>query len=200
LHAYNGRTNLSCPCRRTTFIRAKLRALRTLLARAAMNNLANFPVNLAQRQIAILGFNGVAALDLTGPLEAISIARFPGARGEALPCYRPVVLGLEQKTFTSESGLVFKAEASAESTATFDTILIPGGSGLRRPETIQRVANWLAARAESTRRIASISTGLYGLAQSGLVDGQPVATHWRFARDVAQRFPRVRVTHTASFL
>jgi transcriptional regulator GlxA family with amidase domain len=107
---------------------------------------------------------------------------------------------LAQKRFTSESGLVFKAEAIAESTANFDTILVPGGSGLRRPETTQRAANWLASRAQTTRRIASISTGLYALAQTGLVDGQQVATHWRFLRDVAQRFPKVRVTHTASFL
>jgi len=147
-----------------------------------------------------MAFDGVAALDLTGPLEALSIARFPGGRGEALPCYRPVVMGLERRSFTSESGLIFKAEACAESSDSFDTILIPGGSGLRQPETIRRVAGWLAARANSTRRIASVSTGLYALAQSGLVDGRPVATHWRFSRDIARRFPRLRVTHTASFL
>ena len=147
-----------------------------------------------------MAFDGVAALDLTGPLEALSIARFPGGRGEALPCYRPVVIGLERRSFTSESGLVFKAEACAESSDPFDTILIPGGSGLRQPETTRRVAGWLAARAKSTRRIASVSTGLYALAQSGLVDGRSVATHWRFSRDIAQRFPRLRVTHTASFL
>jgi len=165
-----------------------------------MNFVASLPPSLAPRVVAIMAFDGVAALDLTGPLEALSIARFPGDRGEALPCYRPVVMGMERRSFTSESGLIFKAEACAESSDSFDTILIPGGSGLRQPETTRRVAGWLAARAKSTRRIASVSTGLYALAQSGLVDGRPVATHWRFSRDIARRFPRLRVTHTASFL
>jgi transcriptional regulator GlxA family with amidase domain len=165
-----------------------------------MNKVANFPINLATRQVAILGFDGIAALDLIGPLEALSIAHFPGARGEALPCYRPIVLGLEQRSFTSESGLVFRAEAIAQSAPSFDTILIPGGRGLRQPETIRLAGQWLAARAKSTRRIASVSTGIYALAQSGLVDGRAVTTHWRFSREVARRFPKLRINPTASFL
>ena len=145
-------------------------------------DLAGPPPSLAPRGVAILGFDGVAALDLTGPLEALSIARFPGAHGEALPCYQPIVVGLERKNFTSESGLIFKADASAESSDSFDTLVIPGGSGLRRPETTRSAASWLIARADATRRIASVSTGIYALAQSGLVDGRPVATHWRFSQ------------------
>src|SRR6476646_8633727 len=110
----------------------------------AMNIMANITPSLTPRLVAIMAFDGVAALDLTGPLEALSIARFPGGKGEALPCYMPVVIGLEKRSFTSESGLIFKAEACAESSDSFDTILIPGGSGLRQPETIRRVAGWLA--------------------------------------------------------
>jgi transcriptional regulator GlxA family with amidase domain len=165
-----------------------------------MSNRANFPINLAPRPVAVLGFDGVAALDLTGPLEALSIARWPDERGEGQPCYKPIVLGLEHKSFKSESGLAFKADAIAESAGCLDTILIPGGSGLRRPEATRSAANWLAARAHATRRIASVSTGVYALAQSGLVDGRPVTTHWRFSRDLAQRFPKLRVNPTASFL
>jgi transcriptional regulator GlxA family with amidase domain len=49
------------------------------------------------------------------------------------------------------------------------------------------------------RRIVSISTGIYPLAQSGLIDGRKVTTHWRFAQDVAKRFPKVRLDPAASF-
>ena len=161
---------------------------------------ANIPLSFPRRQVAILGFDGVAALDLTGPLEALSVARLRGANGNTFPCYRPIVVALTKKDFTSESGLVFKAQAGIELTSAFDTILVPGGSGLRQPGTLRLAAEWLAAQAKSTRRIASVSTGIYALAESGLVDHRAVTTHWRFARDVSQRFPKVRVTHTASFL
>ncbi len=32
------------------------------------------------------------------------------------------------------------------------------------------------------------------------MDGRPVTTHWRFSRDLAQRFPKLRVNPSASFL
>ncbi len=152
------------------------------------------------RHVGLLGFDGVAALDLTGPLEALSIARCLPDQAEGPACYKPIIVGLTDKNFTSESGLRFKADTTIESVDFLDTILIPGGKGLRRPETSRQAAAWLAAKADNTRRIASISTGLYALAQSGLVDGRAVTTHWRFSRDVTQRFPKLRVNSTASFL
>src|SRR5678816_928105 len=86
----------------------------------AMNIMASLPPSLAPRAVAIMAFDGVATLDLTGPLEALRIARFPGKRSEALPCYSPVVIGFEKRSFTSESGLIFKAEACAGSSDSFD--------------------------------------------------------------------------------
>src|SRR5689334_8759086 len=118
---------------------------------------ANDSFSFPRRRVAILGFDGVATLDLTGPLEALSVARFRGADDKTFPCYRPMVVALTKKDFTSESGLIFKAETNIELASTFDTILIPGGSGLRQPGTLRLAAEWLVTRAKSTRRIASIS-------------------------------------------
>jgi transcriptional regulator GlxA family with amidase domain len=149
--------------------------------------------------VGVLGYDGVAALDLTGPLEAFTSARYIGE--EAAPrCYKPILIGLVNKSFTSESGLHFKADVTADSTCPCDTIIIPGGRGLRELDTRQRAAAWLVSRAAQTRRIASVSTGIYALAQSGLVDGRHVTTHWRFSRDVAKRFPRLRISRSAAFL
>ena len=154
----------------------------------------------APRRIGLLGFDGVTALDLIGPLEAFSLAHRLPDQGQGPACYKPIIVGLTEKSFISESGLRFKADTTAEAIDFLDTILIPGGRGLRQPEAGRRAAAWLASRADNTRRIASVSTGLYALAQSGLVDGRAVTTHWRFSRDVAQRFPKLRVNYTASFL
>ncbi len=151
-------------------------------------------------RIGLLGFDGVAALDLTGPLEALHLARLPQDQPGSRLCYEPIIIGLTGRSFVTESGLRLHAGETIETVAALDTILIPGGRGLRQPETSRRAAAWLSSRASSTRRIASISTGLYALAQSGLVDGRQVATHWRFSRDVARRFPKVRVNPAVSFL
>ena len=81
-----------------------------------------------------------------------------------------------------------------------DTLIVPGGSGLRKPGTNAKVANWLCRHARSIRRIASVCTGIYGLAPTGLLNGRHVTTHWRFIRDVANRFPKLHVDSDALFL
>ena len=54
--------------------------------------------------------------------------------------------------------------------------------------------------AQRTPRVASVCTGVYALAETGLLDGRRVATHWRFADDVARKFPPVRVDRDAIFV
>ena len=142
-------------------------------------------------RIGFLGFDGVTALDLVGPLEAFSIAASAGDTSERF--YDPIVLGLTRRPFTAESGLVLKAHTTIDRAPSLDTIIVPGGPGLRRPAINARVAAWLAARAARTRRIATVCTGIYGLAPTGLLDGRRVTTHWQFARDVATRFPKLRM-------
>jgi len=156
--------------------------------------------DLAPKRVGLLGFDGVAALDLTGPLEAIANARHLLQPAAGSACYRSIIIGLTGKTFVSESGILFKAEATAENAGPLDTIIVPGGKGLRQTETSRRAGAWLASRAGTVRRIASVSTGIYGLAQSGLIDGRLATTHWRFFRDVAQRFPKLRLSNCAAFL
>ena len=158
------------------------------------------PDELIPRAVGIVGFDGVAALDLTGPLEALASARHAGENDGGPACYKPLLLGLTSRTFVSESGLPFNAEGTLASAGPLDTIIIPGGKGLRQPETMRLVATWLTERAGRTRRIASVSTGIYALAQSGLLDGRHVTTHWRFSRDLARRFPKLRVNYAATFL
>ena len=131
---------------------------------------ATHPDELIPRAVGIVGFDGVAALDLTGPLEALASARHAGEHGGGPASYKPLLLGLTSRTFVSESGLPFNAESTLASAGPLDTIIIPGGNGLRQPETMRLVATWLAERAGRTRRIASVSTGIYALAQSGLLE------------------------------
>ena len=165
-----------------------------------MSYFLTVPKEMAPKIIGALGFEGVRTLDLTGPLEAFSKARLGDNGDRSQPCYKVIVVGLTGKIFTSESGVVFKAQKTIKSAPALDTIIVPGGVGLRNAETIKSAVKWLVDRAEATRRVACVSTGIYAMAPTGLLDGRCVTTHWRFTRDVAQRFPKLRVQYTASFL
>ena len=109
------------------------------------------------------------------------------------------MIGLSQKPFVSESGIVFQPQATLKNAPALDTLVIPGGRGLRVPKTQAAVAEWVKGRAGRIRRIATVCTGIYGLAPTGLLDGRTVTTHWRFARDVARRFPKLDIDANALF-
>ena len=153
------------------------------------------------RRIGFLGFDGITALDLVGPTEAFSAAVINEGNGSPTRrCYEVLTIGLTNKAFVAESGVVFKPHRTLQTAAALDTLIIPGGSGLRKRDTNAKVSTWLKSRAGRIRRIASVCTGIYGLAPMGLLDGRVVTTHWRFARDVAQRFPKLKVDPNALFL
>jgi transcriptional regulator GlxA family with amidase domain len=48
--------------------------------------------------------------------------------------------------------------------------------------------------------VASICTGAFILAEAGLLDGRRATTHWMFARDLATRFPKVRMEEDRIFI
>ena len=151
------------------------------------------------KRIGILGFEGVAALDLTGVLEAFHIAdgRQPGG---PLRRYETLVVGLTSAAFTAESGVRLLPDVTIDQVPALDTIVVPGGPGLRGAEINAVVAGWLRARSGEARRLVSVCTGLYGLAASGLMDGRIATTHWLHAADAARRFPSITLQPDAIFI
>jgi transcriptional regulator GlxA family with amidase domain len=164
-----------------------------------MTNVPTLAREVKQKTIGIFGFDGLAVLDLTGPLETLTAARMIGADGAITPCYNVKIIGLTGKTFLSESRLAFKTEHLLEKVSRLDTLILPGGATARAGGTFRKIADWLVTNANDVRRIVSICTGIYPLAQSGLLDGRKVTTHWRFAHDVGRRFPKLRLDLSASF-
>src|SRR5271155_1697189 len=139
-----------------------------------------------QRRIGLLLFDGVTALDVAGPMEAFIAARLPGPALNTTICYELLTIGLTNKSVVAESGLILKPSTPLALCPPLDTLIIPGGRGLREPRTNRIVAAWIKSRAATTRRIASVCTGIYGLAPTGLLDGATVTTHWRFTDDLAR--------------
>jgi transcriptional regulator GlxA family with amidase domain len=151
-------------------------------------------------RIGILGYDGVTAINVVNVLEIFALASTLDGIGRAHKCYDPVTIGFDGERFVSESGIAFTAHYSIRDAPAVDTLIIPGGSGLRDEAKGRQVAEWVKGRARSTRRIASVCTGIYGVAPSGLLDGRRVTTHWECARDVAERFPKVRLEESELYI
>jgi transcriptional regulator GlxA family with amidase domain len=157
---------------------------------------------MSPKRIGFLGYDGLQALDLVGPLEAfMTVAADDSNRNrKRQDRYEVLVIGLTKEPFTAETGIIFHPHETIECAPALDTLIIPGGKSLRSGETSAKISAWLKKRAVRIRRIASVCTGIYALAPTGLLDGRRVTTHWRFARDLAQRFPSLNVDAKALFI
>ncbi len=147
------------------------------------------------KEVGLLGYNGVIASHLTLIADVLKAAFLEDGFGGRLPCYRVRTIGLTRKPFLTDSGLLISPQETLEAAPSFDTLIVAGGDGLRHGPAAETLAEWILSRSCATRRIASICTGIYALAPTGLLDGRDVTTHWRCAQDVAHRFPTLRVNH-----
>ena len=52
-------------------------------------------------------------------------------------------------------------------------------------------AQWMKARHTDGAMLCSVCAGAFVLAETGLMDGRRATTHWAFAKQLAQRFPKI---------
>src|SRR3984957_13656156 len=151
------------------------------------------------RLIGLVGYPDVVALDVVGAFDAFAIAA--DIIGGPKAAYRCALLSPGDEPFSAESGLRFTPDFSfARAPPGIDTLIVAGGGGILKPSMSAQIAAWLVRRAPRVRRIASVCIGIYGVAPTGLLDGRRVATHWRFAADVARRFPALIVDPDAIYI
>ncbi|NMM45810.1 GlxA family transcriptional regulator [Rhodospirillaceae bacterium KN72] len=147
------------------------------------------------KTIAFIVFSDFQILDLTGPLETFSIANCFGGD------YETVMLSTEAGLIQSSNGLsVGPARALADiDPGRFDTILTVGGRGTFNQRGNTALTAWLARAAGRTRRIGSVCTGAFLLAEAGLLAGRRATTHWESAERLARDFPDISVVPDAIF-
>ena len=78
--------------------------------------------------------------------------------------------------------------------------MVAGGQGVEAAAADPVIIDWVQARAKRARRIASVCTGAFLLAATGLLDGRRAATHWSYCAELARRFPKVRVESDPIFV
>ena len=74
----------------------------------------------------------------------------------------------------------------------FDSLLLVCGLATRNARDPALFA-WLRRIAPAVRRLGSVCVGSFLLAQAGLLDGKRATSHWRFRKELARRYPAVKV-------
>ncbi|MBS1692875.1 MAG: AraC family transcriptional regulator [Actinobacteria bacterium] len=147
-------------------------------------NPASAGVARQPRHIAMLVFDGVRTLDVTGPLEVFDVAR-------ALGCPYSVTLysTAESHSIRCSSGLSLNTTPVSALRSPVDTLMVPGGECLVSEGIPHHLKRVIRAHAPDARRLASICAGSFALAAVGLLDGRRATTHWRHLDTFAARHP-----------
>lgn len=108
------------------------------------------------------------------------------------PWYEFLVVAAGERRIKTQTGFVLEATHGLRALGRAGTIIVPGWSA---PELApsQGLVRALRAADERGARILSICTGAFVLAAAGLLDHRRATTHWMYADDLQERFPRVRV-------
>src|SRR6185295_12523449 len=138
-------------------------------------------------------------LDVSGPYEVFAVAgRF--LRPGDVP-YAVEVLASGARPVRSSSGLDVMAHRSIRDVrGPLDTVLVAGGTGVRTAMRDRALLAWLRRMAPRVRRMGSVCTGAFVLAEAGLLDGRRATTHWESCERLARRYPRVAVERDPIFV
>ena len=79
-------------------------------------------------------------------------------------------------------------------------MIAPGGSPKGEPVTPPELVAYIARQAPRIRRICSVCTGAFLLAEAGLLDGRRVTTHWNYAERLAADYPAITVDADPIFI
>lgn len=136
--------------------------------------------------VAVLALDGVIAFDLSTPIEVFGRTRLPDGR----PAYRVRVCAAAGEV--DAGAFTLKAPWPLRTLAEADTIVLPGVADPDVPFPPE-VLDALREAAGRGTRIASICTGAFVLAATGLLDGLRATTHWVAAPLLAARYPAIEV-------
>lgn len=146
------------------------------------------------RRIAMLCFDDAQGIDVTGPLSVFSTAA--DMLGPSEPrAYTQLVLAPTTSSIAISCGLNVVPDAHFQTAdlEEIDTLIVAGGYGVRETLRNKDLIDWLSVAGGRVRRVASVCTGAYLLAEAGLLNGKRATTHWRYCDAFAQSYPEIEV-------
>jgi transcriptional regulator GlxA family with amidase domain len=145
---------------------------------------------MAIRRVAVLTFPRVQAIDVFGPTEVFTAANRLSSGAE----YAVELLSPRPGPVETTSGVrILPDRVISNSRARLDTLIVAGGQGVNAAVGDERLIRWIARTAMRARRVCSVCTGAFLLAEAGLLAGRRATTHWASCAELARRHPEVLV-------
>jgi len=152
-------------------------------------------------QVAILVFDAVEALDFAGPYEVFTTASRVHGRshpGEAA-LFEVCCVARTMEPIQARAGLHALPDRCFADSPPCDLLVVPGGvvdAAMACEETL----DWISLTAAQAQITASVCTGAFLLAASGVLTTETVTTHWEDVGDLRNRFPALSVQESPRWI
>jgi AraC family transcriptional regulator, transcriptional activator FtrA len=143
---------------------------------------------LENRKVVAVAYDGLCAFEFGIATELFGLDR-PEL---AVPWYQYKVVAATAEPLRATGGITIHASYDLRHIRQAGTIVLPGWKNKDIEPPIELLRAIRSAHAKGAR-IMSICSGVYVLAATGLLDGKPATTHWRYVEDLAAKYPTIDV-------
>ncbi|MDX3774908.1 GlxA family transcriptional regulator [Chromatiaceae bacterium AAb-1] len=143
------------------------------------------------KRIGLIIFDDFQVFDLA----ALTVFEFANTL-HTYPVYEFATLSVAGGPVRSSTGVI--VETQAIGFGAYDTLLVAGAISI--PPALPALEAKLAEASSVTRRLASICSGAFIMAQAGLLNGKKATTHWAWGRRLQELYPQVQVDEDKIFV
>lgn len=142
--------------------------------------------------VGIYIYDEAEVLDFSGPFEVFSTA------SRICPSEYPFnvfMISESGKTITARGGYKVKPTYAFHNHPEIHVLIVVGGvhaQEMKKP----KVVAWIKKEADKAKLVASVCTGVFLLAEAGILTTQNVTTHWEDISDLRHNHPRLNVLET----
>lgn len=137
--------------------------------------------------IGIYIYDDAEVLDFSGPFEVLSTANRLGNKN-----WNVFLVSEKPDVVQARGGFPVHAHFSFDTHPNIDVLIVVGGIHTEEVKN-PNVISWISNVASTSKRVASVCTGAFILAEANLLNGLTVTTHWEDIADLRANYPKLNV-------
>ena len=142
--------------------------------------------------IGLFAFPEMEMLDYAGPYQVFASASRIAAASTGREAFSLLTIAPSLRAVTVRAGATVLPQAGIGDHPALDCLILPGGmAGVAPLLDDAGVIGWIKAQADTVPIIASVCTGAFLLAATGLLDGLEATTHHSYSEEFARRYPAI---------
>lgn len=145
--------------------------------------------------VAVIAFDGISPFHLSVPCLVFGEDR----RELGVPPFRLRICSAEGGRLRTSAGFDIGGVQSLKGLVNADLVIVPSWRDIHEPAPAALIRALQRAHQRGAR-IVGLCLGAFVVAEAGLLDGRGATTHWHFAAQFAERFPRVALDARVLYL